>query len=208
MKIKGITGTPLVFTEWRGRLDGRRGAVCFSDNRWNSHYIESRIFAYLAFVHKLYTKLEEDTAPLHKESAMLTVEYESLKQELAEPEQSVGGATTSIRLRSAMQHGSVRKTKQSRCAEIPARLAEIEECHRKAVSETAFAQREAAALAERRIHAYLHGASFCIGTVQSSSSAIVPDAKEFEADYLSQHQFNDTARRSLLESFMKEAETV
>lgn len=92
LKIKGITGMPLFLTRFQGYLDGKCGAVVWRDDGWHSHYIENKRAIYDAFVHKLYTNLENQTSALRMESAELVVEHETVKKSSASRRQQQKGS--------------------------------------------------------------------------------------------------------------------
>ena len=196
LKIRGITGMPLFFTRLHGRMDGKRKVVIF-DSGWQGHYLEKKEAILQAFLHSAYRDLEEHTAPLHKESAVLTVEYEDVRDQLAEPEEPPTGANSSSMARDRNRKAAGRDRLQARKVEIQTRLAAIEEALIQAVGEAAVTQRQAVALTQRRIQAYLHGASLAAKTVRDTKYPIQSDFDR-EADYLERHKENDEARRSIL----------
>lgn len=197
LKIRGITGTPLFLTRWHGRLDGRRGVVVLNGESWTGHYIEKKLAIYHAFLHATYRDLEAQTASLHKESAALAVEYEYVKDRLAAQDAPISAGTVSGKERGAARQASERSRSDSRKLDIELRLAAIEENVIRAVSEAAAIEREAGALVERRVQAYLHGASLAAKRVQSVRYQVTAPF-ENEEYYSSRHKENDDVRKAIL----------
>lgn len=197
MKIRGLTGIPYFLTRWRGRLDGRRNVVDFRNGVWHSHYIQKKEAAYFAFLHKTYRRLENQTAALHKESATLAVELQDVMVRQGKPSPPVSGSTPSSRARSAERISRIGPQLEERKTLIQMRLASIEEAEIHARSETATIEREAQAIATRRIQAYLHGASLSRKTLPSTTQyapPVPPAAFDHEADYKKRHSVNDADR--------------
>ena len=127
LKIKGITGMPLFLTRFQGYLDGKCGAVVWRDDGWHSHYIENKRAIYDAFVHKLYTNLENKTSALRMESAELVVEHETVKKKLSQPEVAAEGVTIAILARNTGRISAEQNRLQARLQEIELRLSAIDE---------------------------------------------------------------------------------
>lgn len=202
LKIKGITGVPLIFTRLRGRLDGRRGVVIPSEDGWRGHFLEEKEACCSAFVHSLYTGLEVDAAPLYEESTRLVVEYHDIQDKLARPDEMPSGSTASVLARSAGRISAARGNLDARRLEIELRLAAIDETLSHAVNEAAEKHEEAVALTGKRMEAYLHGAALSVKATQAKTKVDIfriPAEKEFRE----RHSSGDKLRRSVLENIWK-----
>ena len=193
LKIKGITGMPLFLTRFQGYLDGKCGAVVWRDDGWHSHYIENKRAIYDAFVHKLYTNLENQTSALRMESAELVVEHETVKKKLSQPEAAAEGVTIAILARNTGRISAERN-----------RLPAIDETLIHAVSEVAGKHREATALTGQRVQSYLHGASIAAHTTKFNTSIDILHSFEEEKEFESRHSLNETLRRAVMEQSLKE----
>lgn len=202
LKIRGITGMPLFIVRLHGRMDGKRHVVAFVEKRWQGHYLQKKEAIFKAFVHRTYRDLEEKTAALHKESAKLMVEYHNILEQLTVPDPIPGGGSASSKARREASAAAVQPTLRSRKREIELRMAGIEEELLQEVDNAAAIQREAAALTERRIHAYLHGASLADRAVNLPVTYTVTAPFDDEQEYGKRHQWNDGVRRGLLESLL------
>lgn len=202
LKIKGITGMPLIFTRLRGRLDGRKGAVVLGEDGWHGHYLEEKETCCAAFVHSLYTGLETDTAPLYEESARLVVEYRDIQDKLARPDESPAGPTASMLARSAGRISAARSGLNARRLEIELRLAAIDEALSHAVNETAEKHEEAVALTGKRMEAYLYGAALSARATQTRTKVDIPWIPA-EKEFRDRHDSGDKHRRSVLQNIWK-----
>lgn len=204
LKIKGVTGMPLIFTRLRGRLDGRKGAVALGeDGGWRGHYLEEKEACCAAFIHSLYTGLEADAAPLYEESARLVVEYRDIQDKLARPDGVPAGPTVSVQARSAGRISAARGGLEARRLAIELRLAAIDETLSHAVNEAAEKQEEAMALTGKRMEAYLHGAALSARATQAQTKVDIPRIPA-EEEFCGRHSAGDELRRSVLESVWKE----
>lgn len=204
LKIKGITGMPLFLTRFQGYLDGKCGAVVWRDDGWHSHYIENKRAIYDAFVHKLYTNLENQTSALRMESAELVVEHETVKKKLSQPEAAAEGVTIAILARNTGRISAERNRLKARLQEIELRLSAIDEILIHAVSEVAGKHREATALTGQRVQSYLHGASIAAHTTKFNTSIDILHSFEEEKEFESRHSLNETLRRAVMEQSLKE----
>lgn len=202
-RIKGITGTPLIFTRLRGWVDAGKGAVVLSeDGNWRGHYIEEKDNCCVAFVHSLYTGLEADVAPIYQESARLLTEYYDIKGKLAKSDEVPAGSTASVLARSAGRITSSRCSLETRRLEIELRLAVIDEILSHVVNEAAEKYEEALALTRVRLEAYLHGATLSTNPPQAQTKVDItriPAEKEF----CDRHSSGDKLRRNVLENIWK-----
>lgn len=198
IKIRGITGMPLFLTRLHGYFDGKRGAVALQAGIWTGHYIEKKQAIYHAYLNAEYRRLEVETAPLHRESATLAVEYEEKQIRFAEEDKEVTASTASEYERLSAAQAEVKPNLRSRIEEIQIRLAAIDEMLTQAVNETAAIQREADSMVVRRIQAYLHGASLAARCVKEKTQYQVVTAFDCEKDYLERHKWNDETRRNIL----------
>lgn len=194
----------MLLTRIRGYLDGRRGAVTPADREWQGHYIAHKKACYAAFVHSLYTGLEDATAPLRMESAALAVELEDAIRKTEQPETEAAGKTASIQARIAGRACAERSRLQSRRQEIELRLPVIEEEIRHAAGDAAGKHRQAAALTERRIQAYLHGASLARRGVQADLRIDIRHDFPEEEAFWTRHEWNDAVRRAAIRRSVKE----
>lgn len=203
-KIKGVSGGPLLFTRWHGRLDGKRGVVQYAENKWNSHYINKRLAAFSEFSRSVFGKLEEETETLHSESMELLVEFEEQRKALRAAVPDAPGATPSIQTRNAAKISAERSARLLRCAEIPPHLSKIDEQLNAMLNKADAVYRQAAAETEKRIEEYLHGAALAAGQVHDAKFCVELSNGE-EENYLARHRFNDETRRSFLKKYFKEA---
>lgn len=203
LRIRGITGMPLFIVRFHGRLDGKRGVIAFKNGKWQGHYLQKKEAIFRAFVHRTYRDLEEKTAQLHMESANLAVEYHNILEQLTTPDPIPSGGSNSSRARREAREAAIQPSLRSRKRAIELRMAGIEEEMIQAIDEAAATQREAAALTERRIHAYLHGATLAGRTVNFPVEYTVPAPLSDEEDYRGRHQWNDDIRRALLAAVLE-----
>ena len=195
---------PLFLTTLRGFADGLIGAVALDADGGHGQHLGCLQANYGAFVHNAYGYLEENTATLHKKSAELSVEYVNLKEKLAKPDEQPKGATASILARDAARLARLKPQLQNRAMEIELSLSAIEEGINKNVNATANARHEALAKTERRIYAYLLGASLSQRKSRSLIRYTIDDDFEDEADYLKRHNWSDRIRKQILENVLRE----
>lgn len=207
LKIKGITGMPLIFTRLRGRLDGKKGAVVLSEDGWRGHYLEEKKTCCDAFIYSLYTGLESDAAPLYEESARLVVEYYDIQDKLARPDEMPAGPTASVLARSAGRISAARGSLDARRLEIELRLAAIDETLSHGVNEAAEKHEEAVALTGKRMEAYLHGAALSTGTTQARTRVDIPRIQA-EKEFCDRHCSGDKLRRSVLDNVVWKGEVL
>jgi len=204
MKIKGITGTPVFWTRWRGYLDAKRRIVTAEGERWDSNYIQKVLCSCNSFIGGIYRDLETQTFEQHKLSAELVIEYLELTAYLKAPEPQAVGMTRSIQKRSAARIAAVKPNLRKRLAEVQTALADIEEGIGRLVNETGLEKRMAVSLTGRKIQAYLHGVSLALHRSADTNFTAVPDF-DAEADYRLRHADNDGTRKAILTKIAKEA---
>jgi hypothetical protein len=203
LKIRGITGMPLFIVRFHGRLDGKRNVVAFKDGKWEGHYLQKKEAIFHSFVHRTYRELEEKTSQLHKESASLAVEYYNILKQLTKPDPIPSGGTNSSQARQKARAATIEPTLRDRKRTIELRMAGIEEELNQNIIEAGAIQREAAALTERRIHAYLHGATLAARAVNFPVEYTVPVLLSNEESYREKHLWNDNVRKSLLKAVLE-----
>ncbi len=203
LKIKGITGTPVFLTRWRGFIDAKRHAIAAEGGQWNSNYMQKVGCCYNTYIGGLYGDLEAQTFGGHKQSAELAVEYLDITTHLKAPDQQAGGKTASIQKRNAVRISAIKPGLQRRLTEVWTDLADIEEGIGRAVNEAEAIKRAAAAMTQRRIQAYLHGAALAL---QKPADTHFTAAQTFdpEADYRRRHVENDNTRKAILAKIAKE----
>ena len=199
LKIRGITGMPLFIVRFHGRLDGKRNVVAFKDGKWEGHYLQKKEAIFHSFVHRTYRELEEKTSQLHKESVSLAVEYHNILEQLTKPDPIPSGGTNSSQARQKARAATIEPTLRDRKRTIKLNMAGIEEDLIQNIVEAGAIQREAAALTERRIHAYLHGATLAARAVEYT----VPVLLSNEESYREKHLWNDNVRKSLLKAVLE-----
>jgi hypothetical protein len=204
LKIKGVTGTPVFLTRWRGYLDAKRKIITTEGERWDSNYIQKVLCSCNSFASGIYRNLEAQTFEQHKHSAELVIEYLELTAYLKAPEPQAAGMTKSIQKRSAARIAAVRPNLKKRLAEVQTALADIEEGIGRAVNETELTKRAAVSLAGRRIQAYLHGAALALHRPADTNFSAMSDF-DAEADYRFRHADNDGVRKAILTKIAKEA---
>lgn len=197
IKIPGVTSGPLFLTQWRGYFDAKRGAVLEREGNWYSHYIEKKEAALARFQQTIYAELESSTSALQSESATLSIEYYTLKDKHIGPACDEGGRKPSARIRSHARKMSARANAENRATEIPMRLAEIEQSIKNYVNAQAILYLEAEAIMEKRIQAYLLGASLANHKV--SDTVKYPFRRDFdlEDDYYKRHKNNAAVREEI-----------
>ncbi|MPM37359.1 hypothetical protein SDC9_83969 [bioreactor metagenome] len=205
LKIKGITGTPVFLTRWRGYLDAKRQIVTTEGERWDSNYIQKVLCSCNSFTSGIYRDLETQTFEQHKQSAELVIEYLGLTAYLKAPEPQAGGMTKSVQKRSAARIATVKPNLRKRLSEVQTALADIEEGIGRAVNETGLTKRAAASLTGRKLQAYLHGAALVLHLPSDTNFTVTPEF-DAEADYRLRHADNDGARKAILTKIAKEAE--
>ena len=191
LKIRGITGMPLFIVRFHGRLDGKRNVVAFKDGKWEGHYLPQKEAIFHSFVHRTYRELEEKTSQLHKESVSLAVEYHNILEQLTKPDPIPSGGTNSSQARQKARAATLDPTLRDRKRTIKLNMAGIEEDLIQNIVEAGAIQREAAALTERRIHAYLHGATLAARAVN------------FPVEYTVPVLLSDNVRKSLLKAVLE-----
>ena len=191
LKIRGITGMPLFIVRFHGRLDGKRNVVAFKDGKWEGHYLQKKEAIFHSFVHRTYRELEEKTSQLHKESVSLAVEYHNILEQLTKPDPIPSGGTNSSQARQKARAATIEPTLRDRKRTIKLNMAGIEEDLIQNIVEAGAIQREAAALTERRIHAYLHGATLAARAVNFPVEYTVPVLLSNEESYREKHLWND-----------------
>lgn len=202
-KLKG-DWVPLFFTTLRGIVDGLTGAVTLDADGGHGQHLGCLGANYGAFVHNAYGCLEKNTASLYKKSSELSVEYVNLKEKLSKPDEQPKGATASILARDTARLAKLKPQLQNRTMEIELGLSAIEESINKNVNATASARHEALAKTERRIYAYLLGASMSQHKSRSLIKFAVDDDFDDEADYLKRHNWSDRIRKQILENVLRE----
>ena len=203
LKIRGITGMPLFIVRFHGRLDGKRNVVAFKDGKWEGHYLQKKEAIFHSFVHRTYRELEEKTSQLHKESVSLAVEYHNILEQLTKPDPIPSGGTNSSQARQKARAATIEPTLRDRKRTIKLNMAGIEEDLIQNIVEAGAIQREAAALTERRIHAYLHGATLAARAVNFPVEYTVPVLLSNEESYREKHLWNDNVRKSLLKAVLE-----
>ena len=98
---------------------------------------------------------------------------------------------------------SIEPTLRDRKRTIELRMAGIEEELNQNIIEAGAIQREAAAPTERRIHAYLHGATLAARAVNFPVEYTVPVLLSNEESYREKHLWNDNVRKSLLKAVLE-----
>ena len=182
LKIRGITGMPLFIVRFHGRLDGKRNVVAFKDGKWEGHYLQKKEAIFHSFVHRTYRELEEKTSQLHKESVSLAVEYHNILEQLTKPDPIPSGGTNSSQARQKARAATIEPTLRDRKRTIKLNMAGIE---------------------ERRIHAYLHGATLAVRAVNFPVKYEVPVLLSNEESYRENHLWNDNVRKSLLKAVLE-----
>jgi hypothetical protein len=203
LKIKGVTGTPVFLTRWRGYLDAKRKIVTTEGERWDSNYIQKVLCSCNAYIGRLYGDLEAQTFGQHKQSAELVIEYTDITAYLKVPDPLAIGKTRSMQMRSAARIAAARPNLRRRLAEVQTTLSDIEEGIGRTVNETQAANRSAVAATGRKIQAYLHGAALALHRPAVTNFAVVPEF-EAEADYRLRHADNDKTRKAILAKIAKE----
>jgi len=202
-KLRG-DWVPLFVTKIHGYIDGKIGAVALDADGGHGQFLECEEANYKAFVRKLFMTLEENTSKLHRKSAELCVEYADIKEKLEQPDEQPKGATASIVTRDAIRIARVKPQLRNRCLEIKLNLSAIHADLGKAVNESVNCQREAFSHTERRIHAYLLGASFAMRKAQGLARYELTEDPDAEKDYLNRHAWSDSIRQQLLDSVLQE----
>ena len=195
---------PLFLTTLRGFIDGLIGAVALDADGGHGQHLGCLSSNYEAFVHKTYACLEENTATHHKKSSELSVEYVNVKEKLASPDEQPKGATASILARDAARLDRLKPQLQNRAMEIELGLSAIEETINKNVNSAASARNEAFAKTERRIYAYLLGASLAQRKSKSLIKFGIKDDFNDEEEYLKRHNWSDRIRKQILENVLQE----
>ncbi|HWP80257.1 MAG TPA: hypothetical protein VN446_06400 [Candidatus Acidoferrum sp.] len=203
LKIKGVTGTPVFLTRWRGYLDAKRRVVLADGGRWDSNYIQKLQCSCNSYIGGLYRDLEAQTFGPHQRSAELVVEYRDIKERLSTPDPRAAGKTLSMQKRSAARIAAVRPSLRRRLTEVQTALADIEEGIDRAVNEAQVTARAATALTSRKIQAYLHGAALALRKPADTNYAVAP-AFDGEADYRHRHTAGDGTRKAVLAKIAKE----
>lgn len=204
LKIKGITGVPLFVSGIQGYIDGKCGAIALINNEWQGHYIENKKASYRYFVHALYSKLEEQTAPLHIESTSLVVEYANNNEKLMKPIETTSGSASAIQARTMKRLSSEKDRLLMRQQEIVLRLSAIDEEITHATSDAVSKHRQATALTVRRVQAYLHGASNAAHKAQADTKVNIQHTTSEEDEFNSRHAINGVLRRAIIENTLKE----
>lgn len=205
-KVTGkLVAPPLVFTSILGWMDGKRkGVVLNESGAWEGHYLTQKSEVCKRFVHSVYTALEKNTADMRKDSSTLALEYIEVTERLRDPDQTISGATASMRIRSAARAEAVKPKYRKRLQDILQKLAEIDETLIKAVGEAAGTTGEAEALISRRVQAYLRGASLALKKSSHDGGYTVLEQNTEESVYYARHAENDRLRKQILNIRTKE----
>lgn len=166
--------------------------------------LSSKERGYLSFICPSYIPgAGRKTSQLHKESVSLAVEYHNILEQLTKPDPIPSGGTNSSQARQKARAATIEPTLRDRKRTIKLNMAGIEEDLIQNIVEAGAIQREAAALTERRIHAYLHGATLAARAVNFPVEYTVPVLLSNEESYREKHLWNDNVRKSLLKAVLE-----
>lgn len=198
MKIRGITGFPPLFvSKIQGYLDARNEMVVISDKDCDSSYIQRKLAAGQAAIDECFLELEKNTAKLFEESRVLCMQYYDNENKLKEPDPPIYGKAIETRRRNMANVENRKPALMGRNEDIVLRLAAIEE---QLIDEFVKASRikeQVIYLIERRIHAYLRGASKGMKRIPGFQ-AETKIGKKWEEEYFSAHEENNQLRQSIL----------
>lgn len=201
IKVRGITGIPFFISRWAGFLDAKRGAI--DPAKATGRYISKKEAAFRAFVYSSYQDTERRLKPLFVESSKLVEEYHVIQGSLGQPDEPIVGKTASMRARNAAKVGAIKPMLLERKKAVLVRLGEIQEEIDTQVAKNAVEEKLASALTERRVEAYLLGASLAKHISAGDVSFAVPKTTE-EGAFATRHSENSRKRTEILSSFEKE----
>ena len=175
-------------TSWPSRTGNGRATI-FKRKRLS--------FIHLSIVHTGSWKKK------HLSFVSLAVEYHNILEQLTKPDPIPSGGTNSSQARQKARAATIEPTLRDRKRTIKLNMAGIEEDLIQNIVEAGAIQREAAALTERRIHAYLHGATLAARAVNFPVEYTVPVLLSNEESYREKHLWNDNVRKSLLKAVLE-----
>lgn len=198
MKILGITGFPPLFvSKLQGYLDAKNGMVSVTSTECDAFYIRKKLAAGQAGIEDCFLELEKNTKSLFEESHILCMQYFDNEEKLKEPDFPIFGKTIETRRRNQANVENRKPALKQKNLEIICRLAAIDEQLTDELVKTSKTKEKVFSLIERRICAYLRGASKVL--------KVVPDFqiesrihRNWEEDYLSAHQENNQIRKDII----------
>ena len=200
VKVPGITGRMIFHTKLRGYLDATKGTVKFTEEGWQGYYLGVKTAALRAHIHGVYADLEDRMAPLYLEGARLLTEWGQMQVVSSPRPENEKSPSSAAQVRRERRQAAAKGTQQERLREIEKRLSEIEEEIIHGLSQAAGIQREAIAQTNRRVQAYLYGASRAVHEVTAEEPAVgIPEEFQEEAEFQARHADHDAARRAVLQ---------
>ena len=200
VRVAGITGRMIFHTKLRGYLDAKSGIVKFTEKGWQGYYLGVKTAALRAYVHELYVALENQMAPLYLEGARLLTEWGQMQVVSSPRPENEKSPSSAAQVRRERRQAAAKGTQQERLREIEKRLSEIEEEIIHGLSQAVGIQREAIAQTNRRVQAYLYGASRAVREVTTEEPAVgIPEEFQEETEFQARHADHDAVRRAVLQ---------
>lgn len=197
MRVKGITGwPPLWITKIQGFRDAKRGMILCNDGVWDASYIRKKMSIGRVAINKCFQKLEKKTAKFFGESAVLCIEYNIIGDQLLSSEEMETGRTQGSRARRAAEVPAKKEKCRSRKSAIVLRLTELNESIITARNQTVGKKWEIMALTERRVQAYLHGASLALQ--QIPTCPVWEETCDYESEFNMCHRATIEACQKIL----------
>ena len=198
MKICGITGFPPLFvSKIQGHLDAGNEMVVISDKDCDSSWIRKKLAAGQVAIDKCFLELEKNTAKLFEESRVFCMQYYDNESKLKDSDPPISGKAIETRRRNIADLENRKPALIKRNEEIRLRLAAIEEQLVDEVVKTSKTKEQVFSLIDRRIHAYLSGASKVakrIPVFQAETKV----CRKWEEEYFAAHEENNQLREKIL----------